>query len=520
MSDEDQPTTPPRVPSDGAYAPQAPDPSADLLDTELTCPECDYNLTGAPGDRCPWCGWRIDVDELVASVAARRSGLRWGVAAAALCVGVGSFVVLGAQLAHGHGLSWRDGLAVMAVLVAAVGHLSLAVMVALSRRQWPMHAHESATVLRFVGWLSIVSGVVAATSLLSEAPTPRIVRGVVVNGVLEFAMTGFFYALPGIMLLVLRLVSFRHAGEKLLSRFAGLRSRESAAGIGAPFFIEVEGRYTADQLSQTWTEDARPTAPNVEEIISRTWETESSLAVQSGRNLYNSRLARLVRAEASAPRPCSLLGRTVHLRLGDTCYRDFLGTNVFNAAKVARINPAFLADAVGTSSIVLTSDGFLVLGRRSDRVTLHAGYLHTFGGMLEAADRRADGYDVFGGVRREVIEELGVGESEIGSVVLTGLARDRAIRQPEILFDLGLTLTRAELSARFHPGLSDGEHTAIEFLPDDPEAIVRFLMRTLRIAPVAQAGLLLHGRHNWGRDWYEQTCYLLYGGAPSAPARS
>ncbi len=280
----------------------------------------------------------------------------------------------------------------------------------------------------------------------------------------------------------------------------------------APFFIEVEGRYTADQLSQTWTEDARPTAPNVEEIISRTWETESSLAVQSGRNLYNSRLARLVRADASTT--------GLHLRLGDTCYRDFLGTNVFNAPEVARLNPAFLADAVGTSSIVLTSDGFLVLGRRSDRVALHAGYLHTFGGMLEAADRRADGYDLFGGVRREVMEELGVGESEIGGVVLTGLARDRAIRQPEILFDLCLSLTRAELSARFHPGLSDGEHTAIEFLPDDPEAIVRFLMRTSRIAPVAQAGLLLHGRHHWSADWYEQSCYLLYGGMPSAPANS
>jgi 8-oxo-dGTP pyrophosphatase MutT (NUDIX family) len=512
MSDEDQPTTTPREPTDGTSAPQMPDPSVDLLDTELTCPECDYNLTGAPGDRCPWCGWRIDVDELVASVAARRSQLRWGVAATALCVGVGSFVVLGAQLVHGHGLSWRDGLAVMAVLVAAVGHLSLAGMVVRSRRHWPMRVDESATVLRFAGWLSIVSGVVAATSLLSAAPTPRIVRGVAVNGVLEFAMTGFFYALPGTMLLVLRLVSFRHAGEKFLSRFAGLRSRESVAGIGAPFFIEIEGRYTSDQLSQTWTEDVRPTAPNIEEMIARTWEAETNLAVQSGRNLYNGRLARLVGAEASAT--------GLSLRLGDTCYRDFLGTNLFNAAKVARINPAFLADAVGTSSIVLTSDGFLALGRRSDRVAFHAGFLHTFGGMLEAADRRADGYDIFGGVKREVMEELGVGESEIGSVVLTGLARDVAIRQPEMLFDLGLTLTRAELSARFHPGLSDGEHTAIEFLSDDPEAVVRFLVRTSRIAPVAQAGVLLHGKHHWGADWYEQSCYLLYGGVPSAPAGS
>jgi len=509
MSDEDPVTKPPSAPLKIWAMSQTPDRSAHLLDAAPICPECDYDLTGAPGNRCPWCGWRIDLDELAAAAASRRSGMRWGIAAAALLVGISSFVILSAQLSHGTRLTWHDALAALAVLIAVVGHLYLAGLAVRGSGKWPMRAHEAAAILRFVGWLSIASGVVASTSVFSAAPTSPTVPDVAVNAAIEFMVTGFFLSLPGTMLLILRLVSFRHSGEKYLSRFAGLRSRGGARRTGAPFVVEVEGPYAADQLSQTRTGEARPTAPDIEDVIARTWEAKMTLAARTDRTLYNGRLARLVRWEAP---PTGL-----HLWLSDTCYRDFLGTNLFNAAAVARSNPRSLADALGTSCIVITPDGYIVLGLRSGRVAFHAGFLHTFGGMLEEADRRVGGYDVFGGARREVVEELGVDDTEIARIVMTGMVRDRAIRQPELLFDLNTSLTRPELAARFHPGLSDGEHTAIEFLSDNPEAVVRSLVRTSQIAPVAQAGLLLHGKHNWGADWYEQTCRLLYGEVPSTP---
>ncbi len=480
----------------------------DSVDSDLVCPECDYQLIGVTGDRCPWCGWTIDPRELAASASSRHSRLRWGVAGSALVVGAGSLVALKAMLGNAAGLAWRDGLAVIAVLMAAVGHLALSAVIAMHRRRWPMRAGETARILRFVGWLSIASAVAAATVVLSVAPTPRVVRGVQVNGILEFVMTAVFLAMPGVLLLMLRMVSYRSAGQGLLAWFDGRSSDAQSLDVGAPFIVEVDRPFVETQVDRADIDESRPTSPVVEELIARTWEAETRLAAESGRTLYNGRLARLLSAEATTDR--------LYLRFAETCYRDFLCTNLLNARKVARIHRAMLADAVGTSSIVLTTDGYLVLGRRSDRVAFHTGFLHTFGGMLEAADRTNDGYDVFSGARRELMEELDLRAFEITNMTLTGLVRDRAILQPELVFDASVSLGKRELADRFRHDLSGGEHLAIEFIADDPDGVVNFLSRAAQVAPAAQGALLLHGRHQWGAAWYDRACLSLYGGLPAS----
>jgi 8-oxo-dGTP pyrophosphatase MutT (NUDIX family) len=223
--------------------------------------------------------------------------------------------------------------------------------------------------------------------------------------------------------------------------------------------------------------------------------------------LYNGDLIRLVEARATATQ--------LHLELGATCYRDFLGTNLHHAATVWRTGEQHLANPLGISSTVITSDGFLVFGRRSGRVAFHAGHLHTFGGLLEASDRNSEGhFDVFGAAIRELTEELGIHKNEIVEIIVAGLVRDRSILQPELLFEATLPLSRGELTARFDPTLPDQEHTGLEFVHDEPEAIVPFVRGSTLVAPVAAAAMLLHGRHAWGADWYEQSCYVLFGELP------
>ena len=87
-----------------------------------------------------------------------------------------------------------------------------------------------------------------------------------------------------------------------------------------------------------------------------------------------------------------------------------------------------------------------------------------------------------------------------------------------MLFDVTLTVDKVDLQRRFVPTLSDGEHTEIIFLPDEPEATTAFLDRIDRMAPVAEAALLLHARRVWGREWYDQLCAIRFGRVPVVKA--
>lgn len=478
------------------------DKPPDNVTPEISCPECEYNLAGLTSDRCPWCGWTLDVQELVAGNLSRKTGARLSVAATAMIVGMCSTVGLVALYSRSRDLAWRDALAVVSVFAVAIGHFSLAIAALRSHTHWPMRRGEASNVLRMIGWGSIVAAVVSATPLLSAAPSPLIVKGVKVNGILEFFVTSIFFSLPGVMLLILRLVSYRHASHKrLITAPSGSPAGEH------PYFVEVDRSYAPAQMSQTWVDSPRKSAPQVEEMIARTWEVESAIAQEEGRMLYNGRLGRLAGLEASVT--------MLTLKLGPTNYRDFLGTNLFHAADVSRIGSVLRADALGISGLVLTSDGFAVLGVRGRKVVFHAGYVHTFGGLLEDGDRKPEGYDLIGSLRRELQEELGLSHSEIKHITVTGMVRDRAILQPELVFDVLTQCTRAELAARFDPK-SDPEHTEWVFVADDPEAAVEFLRQDRMITAVAKAALLLHGKHAWGSTWYEQTNYALFGCLPDA----
>lgn len=479
----------------------------------LLCPECDYDLTGAPADRCPWCGWRIDVDVLVASAAHTPATRQYGVAAAGLTFGVGSLACVAALVSQGADLSLRDGMVVSAVLAAAGGHLYLAGLALTSQSHWPMRRREAGQILRMVGWFSVILAVIGASGGLDATTSARAVEGIVVNRTLEFLLRVGLFALPGTILLILRIGAFRAENNKRQtgSPRSGAQAHRGSALRGntpdaAPFSVDIACRCTPEQLTQEWTDQQRPTTPAIEAIIQREWETQQAQITHTGGSLFNGNVARLLRATGT---PSSL-----HLTLGPTCYRDFVGTNLHNAQQVAGLDPKALGDPLGISVLPVTRDGYLVLGRRSQLVICHAGFLHCFGGMLEESDRRADGYDVFGGALRELREELGIKTNEVSNIMTMGLVRDHALRQPELLFDANIKLSRAEVAARFASTLADGEHSAIEFVYDDPASITTFMQRTNDVTPVAQAALLLHGQHDWGEAWFEQTCYLLYGELP------
>lgn len=485
-----------------------PEEPTESTEVELRCPECDYNLTVAVSGRCPSCGWRIDAAELVAASQSRPSAQRIGVIIAAAVMSGGSFLAIMFLGVFGKKLNLLDGVIIFAILLAAGGHAALAFATAWSGRAWPLRPPELRAMLTMAGSVSMLAALIGATQALDFEPTPRVVKGVKVNGTLEFGLTALLFTFPGWSLLLLRFLSFRPP----VSRTTSSEKQEGAPASsrkrpGAPFLVEFARCYRREQVTRRTSTATRARSAALEAAVARIWESELALAREGDRELYNGELGRLVRADAVADSLC--------LELGCTSYREFLGTNLLNATAVHKEGARHFADPLGVSVVVVTLDNWLAMGRRGRRVAFHAGWLHPFGGMLESTDRAPEGtYDVFGCARRELIEEAGVRAHEIADLIVLGMVRDRAIHQPELILRAAIKLRRSELDVVFDPRLSGGEHNAIEYIPDTPDGIIEAIEEIGSVTPVAQAALLLHGRDRWGEGWYESACRRLYESLP------
>lgn len=325
-------------------------------------------------------------------------------------------------------------------------------------------------------------------------------------------------AVPGAILFVCSylVATTRRNWIAALRRELARQSRHLADG--ATFDVDVFGWFPSEALEVVFDDTPRETHSTIDDVIESTWKEKLRLAEAGKRTLYNGLQGRLIKSEVLVKKDDAAQHTSrvngLRLVLGTTCYRDFVGTNLYNAHLAETYGLSCLANPLGTSAVIITADGYLLYGRRSDRVGFHAGYLHTFGGSLEAADQTADGsFDVFSAIRRELREELHLADGEITELVCTGLVRDHQIMQPELLFDASVSVTRDELLARFNAE-TDPEHDAIEVCYDEPNSIISFIERAGKIAPVAVASIMLHGRFHWGRDWYDQTAFVLFGELP------
>lgn len=472
----------------------------------LHCLECDYNLTGLSEARCPECGWEIDA-ELLGQLASTSplDGLRGLTALLSGFTGTllvaGSFAILFVfkGMSNPYFAGFDRAVRFMLCFCGA-SHLGISILCMTHRQTWPVVAPAMVWMCRIVG----ISAVVGALGLVMGTTSTA-------QGLVESLVGLVFGLLPGSTLLVasgVALTTKRANVSQLRSRVA---RRKPTAAVGAPFRVEAVGRFTADESIIERSAVGRRRHPVVEALVEETWTREIGRAIASGRRLYDAPVGRLGEAK--------IVDGRMLLAVQDTTYREFVGTNLCNAAAVSQLDRGLLADALGTSAVAITADGRIVMGRRSERVLFHQGYLHTFGGLLEARDRAIDGtYDVWAAIRREVQEELGIGDNAFGDMACVGLVRDTAILQPELLFDVHLTVTHAELSKQFEAA-ADEEHIRLEACDDLPEAIVPFIQKSGPVTPVAMAALLLHGKSTWGTDWYEGASYVLFGALP-ASARS
>jgi 8-oxo-dGTP pyrophosphatase MutT (NUDIX family) len=261
-----------------------------------------------------------------------------------------------------------------------------------------------------------------------------------------------------------------------------------------PFLIDAYGLFDGNQLRIEWREEPRAARAELDRLIERTWIEQLAASRRMGRHLFNGQLARYLRHQIRD-------GRLL-IEVGPTDYAAFMGTNYLHPDRGDEFGWELYSNPIGTSATVITADGWLLYGRRNHKVACHPGYVHTLGGSLEAQDRREDGtLDAFSSMARELREEAGIRVEETSQLVCLGMIRDPFVRQPELIFDANVALTRDELSRRIHSG--DEEHTSLVACLDQPRAMLAFIRETEKIAPIAVGALCLHGRRCFGEAWFE-----------------
>ena len=277
---------------------------------------------------------------------------------------------------------------------------------------------------------------------------------------------------------------------------------ESAEGA-LPFVVLACGSFRPEDVQVSVEPTARPTTPELERLIAEEWDRQTILASRAGRLLFDGRLLRYVRHEVA---PAADGAERLHLTVGPTCYRDFVGTNLFNHHRLGEIAWESFANPIGTTATLITGDGCLCYGRRSQRVAYHGGHVHTFGGALEEQDLAADGRSVgaYASLLRELREELNLDRGDLAEAWCVGLIRDKEIWQPELLFDVRTELSVAELSERWSSAEAKDEHVELVTCRNEPTAIVPFLLACGAIAPVGIGAIFLHGRRLWGEAWFER----------------
>src|SRR5882724_1776693 len=232
----------------------------------------------------------------------------------------------------------------------------------------------------------------------------------------------------------------------------------------------VQGRYTFETLSIAHR-DIRGAKidQSQRQEIDRVWESRLS----ANPSLFDGLQVRLDSGQITD-------GKLI-LRTSLTSYSEFLGTNLSHPDWP----DSSLANPIGVSGIVLTEDGYLVLGVRAANLGEYCGYIDTIGGNLSPTLHVTnDEIDPFKAFSSEVEEELSIESGQIRSQLLTGLWRNAETMRPELVFRANVSADRISVGQRGH------EHTELIFLSSTPADIIEFCRQhAAEMTPSCKAAL-------------------------------
>jgi 8-oxo-dGTP pyrophosphatase MutT (NUDIX family) len=133
--------------------------------------------------------------------------------------------------------------------------------------------------------------------------------------------------------------------------------------------------------------------------------------------------------------------------------------------RLPSIYSTLLVQPLGVTGRVTTTDQRLVFGRRSHHTTQDPGRweLAPAGGVDASARTDSERVDPEVSLYSELHEELGVGPADVARSRLAGVVVDPVSHVHELVYDVTVTLSAAEVDARARAA-RDSEHVEFEYL--------------------------------------------------------
>ena len=158
-------------------------------------------------------------------------------------------------------------------------------------------------------------------------------------------------------------------------------------------------------------------------------------------------------------------GENIIITIMETDFMAYTGTN---------LNPHFdgtddeMANVLGITVILHTSDDKFLMGKRSKLVSEGQNMWHTIGGNLDSTD-------ISGNMLRELEEEVNITADTIERFLIIGLVKNCRSHRLEMLFYAKTSLTSYDIEKKMPTSIDAFEHTEMRFFTEDEFYNLQFL---------------------------------------------
>jgi 8-oxo-dGTP pyrophosphatase MutT (NUDIX family) len=268
------------------------------------------------------------------------------------------------------------------------------------------------------------------------------------------------------------------------------------------FEIIVRGFYSPQQVMIDYRPELRmQSTPETRQWIEQQWEHSLAQAKEQHKMLFDAPLFRFVEARAGA-------NGTLQLVIGDTGYKEYVTTRITTFA--TRHSRQELSDPLATCSVIETSDGYILLDKRQG-VDVYEGRYHVIGGFFE---RERDitpedaQPDPFAAIRREILEETGVLNTDISAQYCLGVVYDLPTPHAELCFLTRLHISLDEIKQHRTP--LDHEISQLHALKVSAQSLSEFIVNNHgNISATGEPDLLFYGAWKFGEEWFERVLNVI-----------